>query len=76
MTLQLGYSHPVVYKIPDDIEIKLEQNNIIVSGIDKQKVGQVAATIRSFRKPDPYKLKGIKLEGEYIHRKAGKSGKK
>lgn len=76
ITFQLGFSHPVIYDIPEGIEIKLEEQNIIVSGIDKQKVGHVASTIKSFRIPDPYKLKGIKISGEYIKRKAGKSAKK
>ncbi|MBI5206615.1 MAG: 50S ribosomal protein L6 [Candidatus Firestonebacteria bacterium] len=77
LTMQLGYSHPIVYQVPDGIEIVLgEPNSITVNGFDKQKVGHVAATIRSFKEPEPYKLKGIKVEGEYIRRKAGKSVKK
>ncbi len=76
LVLNLGYSHPVIYKIPEGINIKVEKNTkVIVSGIDKQKVGQVAAEIRAFRKPEPYKGKGIRYEGEYIMMKAGKRSK-
>ncbi len=75
LELSLGYSHPVVYEIPPDVEVKLESpTKIIVSGIDKQRVGQVAAIIRSFREPDSYKGKGIRYEGEYIPLKVGKTG--
>lgn len=73
ITLNLGHSHPIEYMLPEDVEAKVEENKITVSGIDKQKVGQVAAEIRSFRKPEPYKGKGIKYEDEYIIRKAGKA---
>ena len=77
LELQLGYSHPVVYEPPEGIQIAVEGNIIKVSGIDKQKVGQVAAEIREFRKPDPYKGKGVRYKGEQIKLKAGKSvGKK
>jgi large subunit ribosomal protein L6 len=78
LELQLGYSHPIEYPIPDDIQITVEGNTVIkVSGIDKQKVGQIAAEIRDFRKPDPYKGKGVRYKGEQIKLKAGKSvGKK
>ena len=73
LQLQLGYSHDVVYPIPDGIVVKCPtQTEIIVSGIDKQKVGQVAAEIRAFRPPEPYKGKGIRYAGEYIFRKEGK----
>ncbi len=73
LELQLGYSHPVSYPIPDEIEIKTPSPTVIqVSGIDRQRVGQVAADIRQFRKPEPYKGKGIKYAGEYIFRKEGK----
>ena len=72
LVLSLGFSHPVIYKIPDDIEIKVEKNIITISGIDKQKVGKVAAEIRAFKKPEPYKGKGIRYVGEVIRRKAGK----
>lgn len=73
LNLQLGYSHDVNYPIPDGIEIKCEnQTTIEVSGADKQAVGQVAAEIRAFRKPEPYKGKGIRYRGEQILRKEGK----
>jgi len=71
----LGYSHPVVYPIPEGIKIAVEkQTHIQVSGIDRQKVGQVAAEIRKLRKPDPYKQKGIRYVGEVLKKKAGKAG--
>ena len=78
LELQLGYSHPVVYEPPEDIQISVEgQTSIKVSGIDKEKVGQVAATIRDFRRPDPYKGKGVRYKGEQLKLKPGKSvGKK
>ena len=77
LELQLGYSHPIVYEPPEGVQIAVEGNIIKVSGIDKQKVGQVAAEIRNFRKPDPYKGKGIRYKGEVLKLKAGKSvGKK
>lgn len=72
LILNLGFSHPIRYEIPDGIQIAVEKNIITVSGIDKQLVGQVAAKIRSFREPEPYKGKGIHYVGEYIRRKAGK----
>jgi large subunit ribosomal protein L6 len=73
LVLQLGYSHDIQYPIPADIAIKCEKpTNILVSGADKQRVGQVAAEIRAFRKPEPYKGKGIKYSGEAILRKEGK----
>jgi len=73
LKLQLGYSHDVDYAIPDGIEIKTPDNTTIeISGIDRQKVGQVAAEIRRWRKPEPYKGKGIKYRGEFIFRKEGK----
>ncbi len=75
LNLSLGYSHPIEYPIPEGIEIKVDKNIITVRGIDKEKVGQVAAIIRNFRKPDPYKAKGIKYVDEVIIRKAGKAGK-
>ena len=76
LELQLGFSHPVNYKAPEGIEFDVpEQNKIAVIGIDKQKVGQVAAEIRAFRKPEPYKGKGIRYAGEYVIRKAGKAAK-
>jgi large subunit ribosomal protein L6 len=73
LKLQLGYSHDVDFAIPDGIDIKTPDNTTIeISGIDRQKVGQVAAEIRRWRKPEPYKGKGIKYRGEYIFRKEGK----
>ncbi len=73
LVLQLGFSHDVNYPIPDDIEIKCaDQTHVSISGANKQKVGQIAAEIRSYRPPEPYKGKGIKYEGEYILRKEGK----
>lgn len=74
LDLQLGYSHPVTVKAPEGISFELpNQTQIIVSGIDKQKVGQVAADIRKWRKPEPYKGKGIRYEGEQVRRKMGKA---
>jgi large subunit ribosomal protein L6 len=71
----LGYSHPVVYPIPEGIKVAVDkQTHIVVTGIDRQKVGQVAAEIRSLRKPDPYKQKGIRYMGEVLKKKAGKAG--
>ena len=73
LALQLGFSHDVEYPIPEGITIKCpDQTTVEISGMDKQKVGQVAAEIRAYRKPEPYKGKGIKYEGEYIFRKEGK----
>ncbi len=75
LKLNVGYSHEVVYKIPETVNISIEQNVITVSGIDKQQVGQTAAEIRALKKPEPYKGKGIKYVGERIIRKSGKSAK-
>ena len=73
LRLQLGYSHDVNYAVPEGVDVKTpDQNTVEISGIDKQKVGQVAAEIRRWRKPEPYKGKGIKYRGEYIFRKEGK----
>ena len=73
LRLQLGYSHDVNFPVPEGIEVKTpDQNTVEISGIDRQKVGQVAAEIRRWRKPEPYKGKGIKYRGEYIFRKEGK----
>lgn len=73
LNLTLGYSHPIDYSIPDGITITTpSQNQVVVQGIDKQKVGQVAAEIRSFRPPEPYKGKGVKYSGEQIIRKETK----
>ena len=74
--MALGFSHPVKYTAPDGVELKVDKMNITVTGIDKQKVGQVAAEIRALKKPEPYKGKGIKYVDEQILRKAGKAGKK
>lgn len=72
--INLGYTHPILFKLPDGVEIVVENpTNIVVKGVDKQLVGQVAAKIRSFRPPEPYKGKGIKYHDEYIRRKAGKT---
>ncbi len=76
LELQLGFSHPVNYEIPEGIDIKVEKNIIHVSGTDKQQVGQVAAIIRGFRPPEPYKGKGVKYVDEVIIRKAGKAAGK
>lgn len=73
LQLNLGYSHDVSYDIPPGIEIKVPKpTEIVISGIDKQRVGQVAAEIREYRGPEPYKGKGVKYAGEYIFRKEGK----
>jgi len=75
LTLSLGYSHPVKYDLPLGIKVKVDkQTRITVEGIDKYLVGEVAAKIRSFRKPDVYKGKGIKYAGEFIRKKVGKAG--
>ncbi|MCP4446553.1 MAG: 50S ribosomal protein L6 [Myxococcales bacterium] len=73
MTLQLGFSHPVVYDLPQGVSAKVEKNIIILTGIDKQLLGACAAKIRSFRPPEPYKGKGVKYLEERIIRKAGKA---
>jgi len=75
LKLNLGFSHDVMYKVPEGVQAEVQQNTITVSGISKQQVGQVAAEIRALKKPEPYKGKGIKYEGERIIRKSGKSGK-
>ena len=75
LTLNLGYSNPVEYAIPDGIEVSAEgKNQLVIKGIDKQQVGAVAAKIRSFRAPEPYKGKGVKYVDEHIRRKVGKTG--
>lgn len=76
LTLNLGYSHPVEMTDPEGIETVVDGMNIIVKGIDKEKVGQFAAEIRDKRRPEPYKGKGIKYADEVIRRKVGKTGKK
>lgn len=73
--MALGFSHPVKYKAPEGVELKVEKMNITVIGINKQLVGQAAAEIRSLKKPEPYKGKGIKYADEILIRKAGKAGK-
>ena len=74
LQLQLGFSHPIVYEIPSNIEIEVKKNNqIVVKGIDKQLVGEVAVTIRNMKKPEPYKGKGIRYLGEYVRHKVGKT---
>ena len=75
LKMNLGFSHEVIYKLPQGIQATVEQNKITISGIDKQQVGQVAAEIRALKKPEPYKGKGIKYVDERIIRKSGKSGK-
>ena len=73
--MQLGFSHPVKYKAQDGVQLTVNKMEITVNGIDKQKVGQTAAEIRSLKKPEPYKGKGIKYSDEVVLRKAGKTGK-
>ena len=75
-TFHLGYSHPISYEMPEGIDAKIEKTRITLSGIDKELLGKTAAKIRSFRKPEPYKGKGIKYIEETIKRKAGKTGVK
>ena len=71
----LGYSHPIVFKIPNGIDIAVDkQTHITVTGVDRQLVGQVAANIRRLRKPDPYKQKGVRYTGEVLKKKVGKTG--
>lgn len=73
----LGYSHPVIFPLPQGIDVAIEkQTHVTVTGIDKQLVGQVAANMRSLRKPDPYKQKGVRYTGEVLKKKAGKAGAK
>lgn len=77
LELSLGFSHPIEYPVPDGITVETpEQTKVLVSGIDKQKVGQVAAEIRGFRPPEPYKGKGVRYSDEIVRRKAGKSATK
>ncbi|WP_425445970.1 50S ribosomal protein L6 [Dethiothermospora halolimnae] len=76
LVLNLGFSHPVEMEDPEGLEVDVPSNTqIVVKGIDKQKVGNYAAVIRELRKPEPYKGKGIRYEGEYVRRKEGKTGK-
>ncbi|MCZ6168709.1 50S ribosomal protein L6 [Campylobacter ureolyticus] len=76
LELNLGFSHSINYKLPEGVEAKIEKNIITISGYNKQNVGQVAAEVREFRPPEPYKGKGIKYVDERIIRKAGKTSKK
>ncbi len=77
LKMSLGFSHPVSYKVPEGIKVSVDkQTSITVEGADKQLVGEVAAKIRSYRKPEPYKGKGIRYSGEVVKRKAGKAGSK
>jgi large subunit ribosomal protein L6 len=77
IVLNLGYSHPIDFPLPEGIDATVDKNNVIkLTGIDKEKVGQTAASIRKLRKPEPYKGKGVKYAEEYIQRKAGKTGTK
>jgi len=74
LNMQLGFSHPVNFTIPDDIKVESpKQNIIIITGIDKEKVGEIAAEIRAVRPPEPYKGKGIRYAGEYLKKKVGKA---
>lgn len=75
VVFHLGYSHPIQFDVPDGIQIEIDkQNHITVAGIDRQRVGQIAADIRALRKPDPYKQKGIRYTGEVLKKKVGKTG--
>lgn len=77
LNLLFGFSHPTKLSIPNSLQVKVDNNTLItVSGPDKREVGQFAATIRAFRKPEPYKGKGARYQGEYVRKKAGKSGAK
>ena len=77
LVMTLGFSHDINMDIPEDVTIECpEPTKVVVSGIEKQRVGQVAAVIRSYRPPEPYKGKGVRYDGEHIRRKAGKAGKK
>ena len=81
LELQLGYSHPVMFLLPDDVKVETKMDKgqpplVILNSIDKQMIGQIAAKIRAFRKPEPYKGKGVRFKGENIRRKAGKTAAK
>lgn len=76
LVLNLGYSNPIEYMFDDDIEISVDNNKVTVSGVSRERVGQVSAEIRSIRPPEPYKGKGVRYEDEYVRRKVGKSGVK
>ena len=73
-TFHLGYSHPIKFELPEGVDAKVEKTKVTLSGIDKEIVGRTAAKIRDFRKPEPYKGKGIRYKGEIVRRKAGKTG--
>ncbi len=75
VVFEVGYSHPVEFKVPEGVEVKIEKNTVTVSGYDKQAVGEVAAQMRKIRKPEPYKGKGIRYSDEQVRRKAGKAAK-
>ncbi len=75
LKIEVGFSHPVIFKVPDGIKASVDKNVITIEGIDKELVGQTAAEIRAIRKPEPYKGKGIKYMDEHIRRKAGKAAK-
>lgn len=76
LEMQLGFSHPIIFPIPEGIQIGVDKNTVSIKGSDKQLVGQTSAQIRAFRPPEPFKGKGVKYVDETIIRKAGKSGKK
>ena len=76
LNLQLGFSHDINYDIPEGVDVSIEKNVITIKGIDNQQIGQMAAEIRAFRPPEPYKGKGVKYVEEHIVRKAGKTAKK
>jgi large subunit ribosomal protein L6 len=77
LTLQLGYSHPIVYDVPKEIKVETPKpTSIILTGYDKQQVGQIASEVRGFRPPEPYKGKGVRYIGERVRRKVGKTGAK
>jgi large subunit ribosomal protein L6 len=77
LTLNVGYSKPVEMTMPQGIEVKVENNTLVIlNGIDKELLGDTAAKIRAVRPPEPYKGKGIRYQGEFVRRKAGKTGKK
>ena len=75
MTFTLGYSHPIEFLLPEGVDLKIDkQTHLVVTGYDKQVIGEVAAKMRALRKPDPYKNKGVRYTGEALRKKAGKTG--
>jgi large subunit ribosomal protein L6 len=76
LKFSLGYSHPVDFPVPEGVEVAVQRSTLVVTGFDRQQVGQVAADIRALRPPDVYKLKGIRYAGEHLRKKAGKTGAK